>query len=134
MTQRTIDGYLDAAIKRQGLKSDRDLARALGFVGGAISQWRTRRTWPADETMVRLADLAGMDPSQALLDLNVWRAHNAAVRSIYEKFLEKLAIILAAFIVFAAPGAARAASLNLAGTITAQINTCGPQIIYYATI
>ena len=61
----TIDEYIDTAIANARLKSDRELGRILGFKGQPVSHWRTKRAWPADETMIALARLADMDPDQA---------------------------------------------------------------------
>ena len=79
----TIDDYIDLAMSRRGFGSDRELGRALGFKGNPVNHWRTRRAWPADQTMVRLAQMAGVDPVWALVELNVWRAPTGAVRDEY---------------------------------------------------
>lgn len=79
----TIDDYIDLAIANQRFKSERELGRALGFKGNPVNHWRTRRTWPADATMLRLAELARVDPVWALMDLNVWRSQSDAVRGAY---------------------------------------------------
>ena len=79
----TIDDYLDLARKRQGLSSNRKLAFALDLNPSSLSQFHTRRAWPADHTMLKLADLAGLDRQQALIDLNFWRATSPEVREQY---------------------------------------------------
>lgn len=70
---KTIDDYLELAKEKQGLKSDRQLGRALEFKSQSISFWRHRKTIPSDENMVELAKLAGEDPETALLELAYWR-------------------------------------------------------------
>ena len=75
---RTLDDYLDLAKDHAGLTSDRELARRLGKTANPCTQWRTRRSWPADGTMVKIAELAGVDPCQALLDLARWRTDGPA--------------------------------------------------------
>ncbi len=80
----TIDDYIDLALARQGFASERALGRALGFKGNPVNHWRTRRAWPADGTMLRLAELAGVDPVWALVELNIWRAPPGSVRKGYE--------------------------------------------------
>ncbi len=80
----TIDDYIDLALSRQRVQSERELGRMLGFRGSPVNHWRTRRAWPADETMVRLAQLAGVDPVWALVELNIWRAPPGDVRKGYE--------------------------------------------------
>ena len=54
----TIDDYIDLAIANQKFTSERELGRALGFKGNPVNHWRTKRAWPADPTMIRLAHLA----------------------------------------------------------------------------
>jgi transcriptional regulator with XRE-family HTH domain len=68
-----LDHYLDAARSRQNLPSDRQLAIALGVTPGNISIYRHGKSWPSDNTMYRLAELAGVPVEVALLDLNCWR-------------------------------------------------------------
>lgn len=70
----SIDQYLDLAKERQGFRSDNAINKALGFAGNSVNYWRQKKTWPSDERMIALADLAGIDPEIALLDLNIWRA------------------------------------------------------------
>ena len=79
----TIDDYIDLAIAKQKIVSERELGRALGFRGNPVSHWRTRRTWPADPTMIRLARMAGVDEIWALIELNIWRSQSAEVRAQY---------------------------------------------------
>lgn len=79
----TIDDYIDLAIAKQNFTSERELGRALGFKGNPVNHWRTKRAWPADPTMVRLAHLAGVDPIWALIELNIWRSRTTAVRNEY---------------------------------------------------
>ena len=79
----TIDDYIDLAIAKQKFASERELGRALGFKGNPVNHWRTRRAWPADPTMIRLARMAGVDEIWALIELNVWRSQTTAVRDRY---------------------------------------------------
>ncbi len=88
---RTVDYYADAARDALQITSDRELSRRLNVSPATVNQWRTRRTWPADETMIRLADLAGIDPTEALMDLNRWRATSPTVRSVYDRIAHRLA-------------------------------------------
>lgn len=94
-----VDFYIDAAKARQHFKSDRELSRALGAKGNPVTQWRCRRSWPADDTMLRLADLAGLDPVNSLMDLNRWRAASSNVRSVYERIAHRLSGTAASIIV-----------------------------------
>ena len=83
----TIDDYIDLAMSRQGFASERALGRALGFKGNPVNHWRSKRAWPADATMVQLAQMAGVDAVWALVELNIWRAPSSAVRDEYAALL-----------------------------------------------
>ena len=80
----TIDNYCDRAKAQSNIKSDRKLADALGITSPSLSQYRRKRAWPSDNTMVKLAELAGLDPKQGLLYLSTWRAEGKAL----ELFIE----------------------------------------------
>ncbi len=80
----TIDDYIDLAMSRKGFGSDRELGRALGFKGNPVNHWRSKRAWPADQTMIRLAQMAGVDPVWALVELNIWRSPPGDARTGYE--------------------------------------------------
>ena len=69
-----IDWYMNRARAHSGIPSDGKLSIALGLHRVATNGWRTRRAWPDDNHMVRLCELAGVDPAQGLLDLARWRA------------------------------------------------------------
>lgn len=85
----TLDEYIDRAVERTGL-TDRQLGIFLGKGRATVSHWRCKRTWPADGTMIALAEVAGMDPEQALIDLNIWRS-TGETRRIYQRLADHLA-------------------------------------------
>jgi hypothetical protein len=80
----TIDDYIDLAMANRRFSSERAFGRALGFKGNAVNHWRSKRAWPADATMIRLARMAGVDEVWALIELNIWRAQSTEVRAQYE--------------------------------------------------
>ena len=73
-----VNAYLDAALQRSGVGSDRQLAYRLGISQSAISSYRTGRAWPDDDVMIRIAWTATADPTRALIDLNTWRTSGSA--------------------------------------------------------
>lgn len=77
-----IDFYLDTAKRNRSIKSDAELSRSIGFKSNAVTFFRTRKSFPSDQTMIRIAELAGIDKGQALLDLNIWRT-DGETRSAY---------------------------------------------------
>ncbi len=87
---RNIDTYCDEAIKHNGLKSDSELARKLGFTSPAVSNFRTKRAWPSDQVMVRLADLAGIPAEEALLELKIWRNYDTPAGKVYMRILSTI--------------------------------------------
>jgi hypothetical protein len=88
---RTIDIYCDEAIRINDLKSDAGLSRALNYKGNTVSNFRTKRTWPSEETMVKLANLAGIPAEEALLELAVWRTHDTIAGEVYTRVLARIA-------------------------------------------
>lgn len=107
----TIDDYIDRAVSAQKFSSERALSKALGMAPQSVSQWRVKRAWPADDAMVKLAELGNMDPEQALLDLNRWRCKSIMASEIYARLAKRIsgaaAAIMLAVIVFS--GDAKAA-------------------------
>ncbi len=81
---KTIDNYLDVAIKKNKLPSDRQLAKKIGINSASICAFRTKRSWPSDDTMVKIAGLADANIEQSLLDLNIWR-NDGQARTFYEQ-------------------------------------------------
>lgn len=86
----SIDWYLDEARARAAIPSDNALSRRLGFQNQAVNHWRLRRAWPSDDAMMALAELAGVDPAKALLDLNTWRCKSERVRDSYLALIAKI--------------------------------------------
>ena len=74
----SIDDYCDMAKKIADIKTDSELARRLGITHAAISGWRTKRIWPSENVMIKLADLAHMNPEIALIHLETWRTSGRA--------------------------------------------------------
>jgi hypothetical protein len=87
---RDISFYIDTAKEKQGLKSDNELQRAMGYKGSQISFFRSGKSGISDDKMIQLARLGGHDETTALMDLNMWRASTPAVQSAYANILQKL--------------------------------------------
>lgn len=79
-------------MERSGAKSERALCGLLGLNSIAITSYR-RGTLPTDETMEKLARIAGIDPQLALLDLNIWRTEGPA-RAAYQALLQKIKAVV----------------------------------------
>lgn len=118
----TLDEYLDAALARCGFTADRQLNNALNLSHAGVTHLRCKRMLPSDGTMIALAKLAGVDPAQALLELNSWRSKSSEAQLLYSELARRLAssVMLALFIVFEG------------GTIMEQISPALPNTIHYA--
>jgi len=117
---KTIDDYIDLAIAKRNYKSDRQLGVALGFKSNTVNQWRTKRAWPSDEAMVRLADLCFEEKEQALLDLNIWRTQGKA-REYYKHIseqLQKMAVVFLLIVSVFLPAQVKADEQTMYNTST----------------
>lgn len=81
---RDINFYMEEAKTRAHIKSNRKLSVFLGLSPIAACNWKTKRAYPSDETMIRLAEVSGQSPFIALLELNIWRS-TGKVKESYEK-------------------------------------------------
>lgn len=120
---RPIDFYLDKAKENHGLKSDRELDRAIGFKGCGVSQIRTGRALPSDEAMIKLAEMARVDPEEALLELAYRRAASrdeTRAASVYRALLDRVthaaAALLIGFLAFSAMPTDASAMQNIRAT------------------
>ncbi len=136
MEPKNLDWYLDEA-KRVGLyRSDGQLSKALGVTRATISAYRNRRQWPCDDAMIKIAEIAGLDPYKALMDLNAWRATTPAVRTAYRRLAELVGGTMAAVLIgaFLSSGAANAIGTDRAERYANRETASGPDSITYATI
>ncbi len=94
---KTIGFYLDCAKEKTGLSTDLALNFALGYKGLSVSDIRNGRKFPSDHVMLKLADMAGVPPEEALLDLNSWRTKGTSAAPIYERMARALHGIVLCF-------------------------------------
>lgn len=78
---KNIFDYIDLAKKRTGAKSDRALCKLLEISPNMVISYN-KGVLPNDQTMIKLARLAGVSEREALLDLNIWRS-TGAVQKVY---------------------------------------------------
>lgn len=102
---KCIQDYLDTARARGNLSADWKLAVALGLSPQWAARIRGGLDLPSPEVMLRLADLAGVQPERALLDLNLWRAKSPSVAKVYAGIIQRLgaACIVSALLVAGSP-------------------------------
>ena len=70
----TFQDYATKAIKRMNFKGDSELAQALNLTKASISALQNNKTLPSEETIIKVAELAGLPIDIALIDLSIWRA------------------------------------------------------------
>ncbi len=131
---RTLDDYLDQAKINGEIGSDRQLAMRLGKSQGVVHQLRRGVSLPADETMLTLAALAGVAPSQALLDLNRWRTVGTPAATVYRDIARKVtgagAVVLAFGLGLMGFADAAHAFAGAAGNISATVTHHALEVIY----
>ena len=59
--------YLEGVKAKLGIKSDNQLAIKLSISQSAVAGWTNSGRTPEDETCIKIANLAGDDPSQVIL-------------------------------------------------------------------
>ncbi len=71
--------YIDKAMQKQSL-SQNGLAHKIGISTACMSKMASSKILPSEETVLKVAALAGISPEQALIDLNIWRAQKDPAR------------------------------------------------------
>ena len=131
--------YLDLAIKKQGLKSDRELSRALELKSNnTMTNMRSGKHLPSDDTMIKIAELAGEPVDVALLRLNLWRSKTPETREHYAAIAERLAKQASSWLIYLGLGIMVLFSFgsntaHAAGTITEQASISILAVINCAT-
>ena len=82
----SLHEYLDLCKELTNTKSDRNLARKIGLSHGAVSEWRRGKNMPDENAILALAKRAGLDETEALILLNLWKSEGDA-KAIYERLL-----------------------------------------------
>ena len=74
-----FDIYIKKAIKNQSLTQN-ELAKKIGISNACMSKMKTAKILPSEETLLKVAALAGIPAEKALIDLNLWRSKDDAAR------------------------------------------------------
>lgn len=97
---KTFNDYMLLAISRHGLRGQNALAREIGIKSSAMSHLNTGKALPAESTMIKLAELAGLPKEEALIDLNLWRsAKDPALQTVWLRLAKMISKCLI-FIIF----------------------------------
>jgi plasmid maintenance system antidote protein VapI len=86
---RDFNWYVETAKQKNNLKSLRSVARELEITQSAFHGLVHKHSNPSDETMIKLAKLAGVEPSIALVERNVWMS-SGEPKTAYAKILHTL--------------------------------------------
>lgn len=93
----SLDALLDIAKSKNNLTSDRHLGRAIGVTPPVICSYRTGRSIPSDETVIKLCEITGFDPEQTLLEFAAMRTTGKAATT-YLSIARKLSATAASLI------------------------------------
>tara|TARA_B100001989_G_scaffold246915_2_gene218428 strand:- start:2834 stop:3220 length:387 start_codon:yes stop_codon:yes gene_type:complete len=88
MINRTLEDYIKVAIIRNNFRSKREFCRSLGLSPNITTAYNNG-TLPNDDTMIKIARLAGIDEETALLELAIWRNSGPAQKA-FASILQKL--------------------------------------------
>ncbi len=96
---RSFQDYVFEARKKKNIYSNNKLAKEIDIAGASLSVMMNNKTLPAEETLIKIADLAGIPREEALLDLSIWRAKSDDVKNTWEKIRELLKIAAMSLII-----------------------------------
>lgn len=86
-----IDFYINEAQKKQGVSSLNKLSPFLGITTSALANLKKQIALPADSTILKLANLAGIPAEQALIDVSLWRnKDNPEALAAWQRIQKKL--------------------------------------------
>lgn len=86
--------YADKAIVRYNLTGYSNLARELNLNKATLSYFRNGKALPSEDTMIKLAELAGLPKEEALIDLNLWRSkNNPELNKIWQRLAKMIGLL-----------------------------------------
>lgn len=88
----TVRDLLSAARSAQSLPSNYALAKLLEVRENDVSRWHNGRNIPAPAMVVRLAQLAQLDPAEVLPAIEAQRSTDEAVRAAWARAAQRLAL------------------------------------------
>ena len=107
---------LDKARTRRGIPTDMALAERLGRSRAVVSEWRAGKSYPDEDLIVALAELAGDDAGEWLLAIKAVRTEGKAGKvwaALAKRLAATAALVLCAIgLSGALPGKAYAVSVS----------------------
>lgn len=86
-----ISDLIDQAKARSGIPSDLHFAKHLNVSQGAIWQWKNGKSLPTVENAHRLAEIAGVDPAEVVLEILMKNAEGDSLKATLSRFKRALA-------------------------------------------
>lgn len=86
----TTKELLARAKEAQGIPSNYRLARVLDIPETTVQRWNTGRNRPDDESAMRLAQLAGLDPCAVVAAIRAERSEDGPMRDLWESMAKRL--------------------------------------------
>jgi len=80
---------IDLAKRKAGDVTDYRLSKLLGVPPSTVSNYRIGRSMPANPIAMRLAEIAGVDPVEAMAAVNLERATTDGERRAWELILAR---------------------------------------------
>ena len=111
---------LDKARARKNISSDNALAQQLGTNRQVVSQWRHGDSYPSEDNIAELAEMAGDDPVQWLVAIKAVRADGKAGKAwaaLAKRLAFTTALIVCVFGVSAKPTAATVSGFEKVGNV-----------------
>lgn len=102
-----VGTLLDKARAKRGIPTDMALGERIGKSRQVISQWRAGSTWPEEDMVVKLAEMAGDEPAQWLVAIKAVRSDGAAAK-VWASLAKRLGAVAAVLLVAALPFGAQA--------------------------
>lgn len=91
--------YAEKAIARHNLTGYNNLAREIGINKASVSVLRSGKSLPSEDTMIKLAELAGLPKEEALIDLNLWRSkNNPELNKVWQRLSKMVNYLLILFV------------------------------------
>lgn len=72
----TFYEYVEKAKKNTQISNSYEIAEMLGMKAGSLTDFIKGRAYPSQDTMLKLANLAGISPERALIDFNLWKTQD----------------------------------------------------------
>jgi hypothetical protein len=100
---RTFQDYVSEAQQKNDIHSLSKLAQMIGISKNSMSVMYKKQTLPGETTILKLAELAGIPPEEALIDLQIWKAKSPEAKSVWEKLRNMVISLTLMFAVLAVP-------------------------------